>query len=111
MNLRYLSIKNKLLLLFILPMIIIFIFGLFFILDTSKTNKELELVGQNISKTATISELVHLLQLSRGLSMELSLDPNSTSSNKLQKTKAKAKELFDAEFSYLLKERLRGGDL
>lgn len=76
-----------------------------------KIKENLELNRQNISKATQISTLVHLLQLNRGLSTELLIDPKSPKTAELQIVKSQIQTFANSEFSVLLEDGIQADDL
>jgi len=65
-----LNLKAKLFILSALPMIIIFILSTMVIVEIFQKKQNLKLTKKHIDYAVTISNIVHFLQLERGLSVD-----------------------------------------
>lgn len=96
------SIKNKLIVLLIIPILFIAALSILIIKKTLDDYKNLEFTKQQIKKAEAVSKVIHFMQLERGISIAASIAKLSDEQNKklnqtkleLQKALDEAKELY-----------------
>lgn len=82
-----LNLKSKLFNLSALPMVIILILSTMVLVEVFQKKQNLQFTKNLINNTITISKIVHLLQLERGLSIDLVANKNSSKKNIYASTK------------------------
>ncbi|EQB40687.1 hypothetical protein M947_00110 [Sulfurimonas hongkongensis] len=89
-----LNLKSKLFVLSTLPMIVIFILSTMILVEIFNKKQNIELTKKHIDNAVIISKFVHLLQLERGLSIELAVDEKSDKKERLTFVKQELEELL-----------------
>ena len=89
-----LTLKSKLFILSMLPLVVIFILSTMILIEIFNKKQNLDLTKKHISDVVVISNFIHLLQLERGLSIELAIDKNSPKKEMLTSIKRELKALL-----------------
>jgi PAS domain S-box-containing protein/diguanylate cyclase (GGDEF)-like protein len=90
-----LNLKAKLFILSALPMIIIFILSTMVIVEIFQKKQNLKLTKKHIDYAVTISNIVHFLQLERGLSVDLRANTNSNKKKRYDSVKIELERLIN----------------